>query len=328
MNKKIIITGAAGFIGFHTAVSYLKKGYLVLGIDNLNDSYDLYLKSERIKKLKKFDRFSFKKIDISNFKLLSNVFNSFCKEGLPDAVINLAAKTGVRKSTSEPYSYYVSNVIGCLNIVKLVNKFNINKLIHASTSSVYGNSKKKSFSVESETSKPVSNYAASKKSSEILLHAFHELYKMNIIILRFFTVYGPYGRPDMSPFIFIESNLRKKNINLFGTGNQKRDFTYIDDIVTGISKSVKLKGFNILNLGNNNPVRINKLLKNIETLSKIKNKIKKSQSLKEDVDYTSANINKTKKLISWEPITNFNEGITRTFNWHIDNREWLKKIKI
>ena len=328
MNKKVIISGAAGFIGFHTSLFFLKKGYEILGIDNLNDSYDIKIKKKRISFLISDKKFTFKKTDISDYSALKKIFINFCKKTSPKLVINLAAKTGVRKSTSDPNSYYESNVIGCLNIARLASLYKINNLIHASTSSVYGNSPKKSFDIEDQTDKPYSNYAASKKSSEVLLYAFHKLNKINITILRFFTVYGPYGRPDMSPFIFIESNLRKNKINLFGTGNQKRDFTYIDDIVLGIYKSRNLKKYNILNLGNNKPIKINLLLENIEKFSNFKNLVTKLPPLIEDVEYTSANINKTISLINWEPVTKFENGIKKTFDWHVEHGRWLRKIKI
>ena len=328
MNKKVIISGAAGFIGFHTSLFFLKKGYEILGIDNINDSYDVNIKKKRISHLMSYKNFIYKKTDISNYISLEKIFSNFCKVKTPQLVINLAAKTGVRKSSSDPNSYYESNVIGCLNIARLVNLYKIKNLIHASTSSVYGNSTKKSFDIGDETDKPYSNYAASKKSSEVLLYAFHKLNKINITILRFFTVYGPYGRPDMSPFIFIESNLRKNKINLFGTGNQQRDFTYVDDIVSGIYKCRRLKNYNILNLGNNKPVKINLLLEKIEKFSNFENLVHKLPALIEDVKYTSANINKTKSLIKWEPITKFEKGIKKTFDWHIENRKWLRKIKI
>ena len=214
--KKIIITGAAGFIGFHTAKLYINKGYFVLGIDNLNDSYDSKIKKFRIKELQKFESFLFKKVDISNKDKLSKELAAFSKDSIPKAIINLAARTGVRKSTENPNVYYMTNVIGALNIAELVDKYKIKNLIHASTSSVYGDSKEKKFTLNSETSKPISNYAASKKSSEVLLYAFSRLNNINVTVLRFFTVYGPMGRPDMSPFIFIESNIRRKKISLFG----------------------------------------------------------------------------------------------------------------
>ena len=328
MSKKIILTGCAGFIGYHTSLLYLKKGYKVLGIDNINDSYDKQLKKKRLNHLKRDKNFIFKKCDIENLSKLENIFKFFNKGTKPIAIINLAAKTGVRKSTSEPRLYFQSNLMGALNIAQCALKFKINKIVHASTSSVYGNSNEKSFSVDSETSSPVSNYAASKKSSEVLMHAINKIHKINITILRFFTVYGPFGRPDMSPFIFIESNLRKKQITLYGDGNQKRDFTYVDDIATGIFKSQKLKGFNILNLGNNRPIKINNLLNTIKKLSNTPNKIKKTRSLLVDVKYTSANIDKTFDLIKWEPSTKFEIGVSKTFKWHQENRKWLKKIKI
>ncbi|NSW97659.1 MAG: GDP-mannose 4,6-dehydratase [Deltaproteobacteria bacterium TMED126] len=326
--KKIIITGAAGFIGFHTAKLYINKGYFVLGIDNLNDSYDSKIKKFRIKELQKFESFLFKKVDISNKDKLSKELATFSKDSIPKAIINLAARTGVRKSTENPNVYYMTNVIGALNIAELADKYKIKNLIHASTSSVYGDSKEKKFTLNSETSKPISNYAASKKSSEVLLYAFSRLNNINVTVLRFFTVYGPMGRPDMSPFIFIESNIRRKKISLFGNGLQKRDFTYVDDIVSGIFKSTKLKGFNILNLGNNNPISIQYLLSLVEKNTKKKNIIKEKSPLPEDVFYTSADISKTKKLLNWSPTTNISEGIKKTYNWHIENIKWIKNIKI
>jgi nucleoside-diphosphate-sugar epimerase len=326
--KKIIITGAAGFIGFHTTKLYLEKGYFVLGIDNLNDSYDTKIKKFRIKELQNFANFIFKKVDISNKNKLDKEFAAFSKNSKPKAIINLAARTGVRKSTENPIVYYMTNVIGALNIAELAVRYKIKNLIHASTSSVYGDSKERKFSLNSETSMPISNYAASKKSSEVLLYAFSKLSNINVTILRFFTVYGPLGRPDMSPFIFIESNIRRKRISLFGNGLQKRDFTYVDDIVSGIFKSTKLKGFNILNLGNNNPVSIKYLLSLVEKITKMKNIIKELPPLPEDVFYTSADISKTKKLLNWGPTTNILEGIKKTYNWHTENIKWIKNIKI
>ena len=326
--KKIIITGAAGFIGFHTAKLYINKGYFVLGIDNLNDSYDYKIKKFRIKELQKFESFLFKKVDISNKDKLSKELAAFSKDSIPKAIINLAARTGVRKSTENPNVYYMTNVIGALNIAELVDKYKIKNLIHASTSSVYGDSKEKKFTLNSETSKPISNYAASKKSSEVLLYAFSRLNNINVTVFRFFTVYGPMGRPDMSPFIFIESNIRRKKISLFGNGLQKETSHMLMISSLEYLNQSKLKGFNILNLGNNNPISIKYLLSLVEKNTKKKNIIKEKSPLPEDVFYTSADISKTKKLLNWSPTTNISEGIKKTYNWHIENIKWIKNIKI
>ena len=280
----------------------------MFGIDNHSDGYDVKLKKWRNSQLIKNKNFIFSKVDISSEKKLATYFNKFKKNKL-DAVVNLAAGTGVRKSTLFPNSYYESNLMGVLNLIKLSREFSVNSFVQASTSSVYGDSKEKSFKINSETSKPDSIYAASKKASEVLLHAYYALYNQNITILRFFTVYGPCGRPDMAPFIFTEAAINERSINVFGTGKQKRDFTYVEDIVDGIYKSTKLKGLNYLNLGNNRPVSVNNLIKIISKLSNKEIKRIDKPSTPEDVFYTSADISKTIKTIKWEPKINLEEGM-------------------
>jgi nucleoside-diphosphate-sugar epimerase len=325
--NNVLITGASGFIGYHLSLLYLRKGFKVFGIDNHNDGYDVKLKKWRNSQLIKNKNFIFSKVDISSEKKLTTYFNNFKKNKL-DAVVNLAAGTGVRKSTLFPNSYYESNLMGALNLIKLSREFSVNSFVQASTSSVYGDSKEKSFKINSETSKPDSIYAASKKASEVLLHAYYALYSQNITILRFFTVYGPCGRPDMAPFIFTEAAINERSINVFGTGKQKRDFTYVEDIVDGIYKSTKLKGLNYLNLGNNRPVSVNNLIKIISKLSNKEIKRIDKPSTPEDVFYTSADISKTIKTIKWEPKINLEEGMLRTYKWHIENNKWLRKIQV
>lgn len=326
--KNVLITGSSGFIGYHITLLYLKKGFRVYGIDDMSDGYDVTLKQWRLSQLNKNKNYRFTKIDISSEKKLENYFSKNFKRNKIETVVNLAAGTGVRKSTLFPNSYYQSNLMGVLNLIKLSKKYSSKSFVQASTSSVYGDSKEKSFKIGSETSKPDSIYAASKKASEVLLHAYHSLYGQNISILRFFTVYGPCGRPDMAPFIFTEAAINDRSINVFGTGKQKRDFTYIDDIVDGIYKSSKLKGLNYLNLGNNKPVSINNLIKIISNLSNKKIKRVDKPSTPEDVFYTSADISKTKKIINWKPKTSLEQGISKTYSWHIENNKWLKKIKV
>ena len=325
--NNVLITGASGFIGYHLSLLYLRKGFKVFGIDNHSDGYDVKLKKWRNSQLIKNKNFIFSKVDISSEKKLTTYFNNFKKNKL-DAVVNLAAGTGVRKSTIFPNSYYESNLMGVLNLIKLSREFSVNSFVQASTSSVYGDSKEKSFKINSETSKPDSIYAASKKASEVLLHAYYALYNQNITILRFFTVYGPCGRPDMAPFIFTEAAINERSINVFGTGKQKRDFTYVEDIVDGIYKSTKLKGLNYLNLGNNRPVSVNNLIKIISKLSNKEIKRIDKPSTPEDVFYTSADISKTIKTIKWEPKINLEEGMLRTYKWHIENNKWLRKIQV
>ena len=326
--KNILITGSSGFIGYHLSLLFLKKGFRVYGIDDMSDGYDVKLKQWRLKELKKNKYFIFAKTNIASEKSLENYFLKNFRRSKIETIVNLAAGTGVRKSTLFPNSYYQSNLIGTLNLIKLSRKYAVKSFVQASTSSVYGDSKEKSFKIDSETSKPDSIYASSKKAAEVLLHSYHSLYGQNICILRFFTVYGPCGRPDMAPFIFTQAAINNKTINVFGTGRQKRDFTYIDDIVDGIYKSTKLKGLNYLNLGNTRPVSINNLISIISNLSCKKIKRINKPSTPEDVFYTSADISKTKKIINWKPKTNLEEGIRKTYNWHIDNIKWLKKIRV
>jgi len=326
--KKILLTGAAGFIGYHLSVFLLSKGFEVYGLDDLNNNYDKRIKQWRISQLVGKKNFHFTKINIVSPLNLNEYFRKNFKSNKLDAIINLAARTGVRKSTLDPDSYYRSNVIGVLNLVKLANRYSIKSFIHASTSSVYGKSRKKNFKITDDTNRPLSNYAASKKASEVLLYAYHMLHKQNITILRLFTVYGPAGRPDMSPFIFIQSSINSDPINLFGTGKQQRDFTYVDDVIVGIYKSLKLKGYNVLNLGNNKPISINHLIVKISELSKNKIKINKKPPNPEDVPFTAANISRTKQLIGWAPKTGIDQGLQKTLKWHLKNKEWLSKIKI
>lgn len=326
--KNVLITGSSGFIGYHLSLYYLERGFHVFGIDDMSDGYDVQLKAWRLRQLKRNKNFTFNKVDISEEKKLKNYFTKKFAGKKLETIVNLAAGTGVRKSTLNPNSYYQSNLIGALNLIKLSRKFSVKSFVQASTSSVYGDSKEKSFKIGSETSKPDSIYAASKKGSEVLLHAYHSLYGQNISILRFFTVYGPCGRPDMAPFIFTEAAINNRTITVFGTGRQKRDFTYIDDIVDGIYKSSKLKGLNYINLGNNKPVAINNLIKIISVLSNKKIKRINKPSTPEDVFYTSADISKTKRIMNWQPKTNLEQGILKTYKWHIENNKWLKKIKV
>ena len=323
---KILITGVAGFIGYSLTKKLLnkKKTYNIYGCDSLNNYYSLSLKKNRLKELITYKNFKFLKLNLKN----NQKTKSFFYQNKFDIVIHLAAQAGVRYSVLNPKSYLDNNIISFFNVLDLSRKIKVKHFIFASTSSVYGNQFKFPTNENNNTDKPLSFYAATKKSNEVLAYSYSNIFKLPSTGLRFFTVYGPYGRPDMSPFIFIESNLRKNKINLFGTGNQKRDFTYIDDIVLGIYKSRNLKKYNILNLGNSKPIKINLLLENIEKFSNFKNLVSKLPPLIEDVEYTSANINKTKSLINWEPITKFENGIKNTFDWHVENGRWLRKIKI
>ena len=221
---KILVTGSAGFIGYHLSRSLLEDGFEVLGLDNVNDYYDINLKNARIEQLSLFDNFKFDKIDISDRDSLSKAFNSFN----PRKVVNLAAQAGVRYSIENPYAYMNSNLVGFLNIIELCRHNNVEGLIYASSSSVYGGNTKIPFSVEDRVDNPISLYAASKNSNELIANSYSHLYDLNTTGVRYFTVYGPWGRPDMAMFIFTKKMLAEEPIPVFNNGNMKRDFTYIN----------------------------------------------------------------------------------------------------
>ncbi len=309
----ILVTGAAGFIGLHTCLA-LQAKHMIYGIDNLNDYYDVNLKKSRLKLLKKYKNFQFLKTDIQN----KNLHNKFKRIKL-DVIINLAAQAGVRHSLKDPFSYINSNVLGQINLLEFAKKLNVKKFIYASSSSVYGGNEKMPFSVKHRVDKPISLYAASKKSTELLAECYSHLFKIKCIGLRFFTVYGPWGRPDMATFIFTKKILENKKINIFNYGNMKRDFTYIDDIVKGIKGAVNLKGdykHKIYNLGNNKPEDLKRFISIIEKNLKIKAKRNLLPIQPGDVAKTSANIDESKRELNFNPKTSIYEGIPKFIEWY------------
>ena len=309
----ILVTGAAGFIGFHTCL-FLQTKYKVYGLDNLNNYYDVNLKKSRLKLLKKYKNFVFIKTDIQN----KNLYDKFKKIKL-DIIINLAAQAGVRHSLKDPFSYINSNVLGQINLLEFAKKLNVKKFIYASSSSVYGGNKSMPFSVKHRVDKPISLYAASKKSTELLAECYSHLFNIKCIGLRFFTVYGPWGRPDMATFIFTKKIIEKKQINIFNYGNMKRDFTYIEDIVEGIKGAINLKGdykHKIYNLGNNKPESLKRFIAIIEKKLGIKAKRNLLPMQPGDVAKTSANIVESRKELNFNPKTSIIEGIPRFIDWY------------
>jgi len=319
----LLVTGAAGFIASRVVELLLERGDRVIGIDNLNDAYDVRLKKWRLDKLKKFKNFTFEKIDITDFTLLESLFKKFSF----DAVINLAARAGVRASVENPWVYVNTNISGTLNLLELCKKYKVKKFILASSSSVYGNTNFP-FSEDKKVDFPLSPYAASKKGAEALCYTYHYLYGIDTSILRYFTVYGPAGRPDMSIFIFTRKIYAGQEIPVYGDGNQKRDFTYIDDIAEGTVKALKPLNYEIVNLGNDHPVKLNYVISLIESSIRKKAKIKYLPPHPADVPATWAKIEKAKKVLSWKPKINIEEGINRTVNWLIRNWDWVREIKV
>ena len=320
--NKYTVTGAAGFIASVVSTKLLESGHEVVGIDNLNDAYDITIKNWRLEKLQDYANFSFIQNDISTS---SRSWTDSFKNA--DSVLHLAGRAGVRQSVETPHVYIESNVLGTLNVLEAVKGHNIQNIVIASTSSVYGSSLIQPYDEDSESSKVLSPYAASKKSAETLAHAYHHLYGINTQILRFFTVYGPAGRPDMSIFRFIKGISDGSEILLYGDGGE-RDFTYVDDIAEGVCKAGDLEGYNIINLGGDNPVRIKKIIELIEKYTSKSASIKVVPRDPADVPSTWANINTAKDVLSWEPNVSIEVGISRTVDWYKDNYDWAKKIDI
>ena len=316
----ILVTGCAGFIGFHTSLKLIEsQNNKIFGIDNLNAYYDINLKKDRLKKLKKNKNFFFKKLDICKKKSLDNLF----KQHKFKIVINLAAQAGVRYSILDPDTYFKNNILGFYNILDISRIYKVNHFIFASSSSVYGNIKKFPIKEEYNTDFPQSFYAASKKSNEVIAFSYSSIYNMPITGLRFFTVYGPYGRPDMSLFKFTKAMLNNVKLQLFNNGNHVRDFTYIDDVVESIIKISKKRPktsipYSIFNIGSSNPQKLMKFLKVISSNLNIEPKIQYKSMQKGDVYKTHANVNKLFKEIKFKPKTPINVGIKSFIKWYKD----------
>jgi nucleoside-diphosphate-sugar epimerase len=322
--KKFIVTGCAGFIGFEVARQLLSDGHFVLGIDNLNDYYDVGLKEWRVESLKVFDQFLFYPVDVENKVEVT----ALVKDHQWEACYHLAARAGVRASMEDPYIYLSTNTLGTLNLLECMREYDIAHLVMASTSSIYAN-EDLPFSEDKAVNRPISPYAASKKGAELMAHSYHYLYDKDITITRFFTVYGPYGRPDMCIFRFIYWIDQNIPITLFGDGTQSRDFTYVSDIARGTIACSRLKGYHIVNLGGGKePVNLNQVIASLETLLGKKATIEHKTFHKADIKSTKADISTAKSLLGWEPQTSLEAGLENTVRWYIDNRERVKKITL
>lgn len=313
---KILITGCAGFIGFHVCLNLLKNKNEIYGIDNLNEYYDLQLKKDRLKKIKKFNNFSFFKIDIKNKKKILKLFKKYKF----NYVLHFAAQAGVRYSVYHPRNYLDNNVTGFFNLLDAARIYKVKHFIFASSSSVYGNSKIFPLNEESNTDRPLSFYSATKKSNEVMAHSYSNIYKLPCTGIRFFTIYGPYGRPDMSIFKFTNAIIRSKKLDLFNKGNHLRDFTYIDDAVTIISKIIKRPSFKsipyrIFNIASGKPKGLKSFLKIIQKLLGKKPIIRLKNFQKGDVYKTHASINLISKITKYKPNTNLTDGISHFVKW-------------
>lgn len=331
MKNPILVTGAAGFIGFHLSKKLCSLGYHVIGLDNVNDYYEVSLKESRLQHLSKLDKFTFKKIDLTDNDGLKHLFDEFQF----DYVVNLAAQAGVRYSLTNPHAYLKSNLEGFLNILEACRHHSTKHLVYASSSSVYGANKEMPFSVHQNVDHPISLYAASKKSNELMAHCYSSLFSLPTTGLRFFTVYGPYGRPDMALFLFTKAILEGKPIHVFNNGKMKRDFTYIDDIIESIVRLIPLPPlpnkawdahhpdpstsfapWRVFNIGNNSPVDLMNFIEILEhKLGKkaIKNFLPMQDG---DVPETFADVEDLAKLTGFRPCTSPEEGIGKFIDWY------------
>ena len=330
---KILVTGAAGFIGFHASKRLLDSGYDVIGLDNLNNYYDINLKNDRLKILQEYDGFTFHKIDLKDQGEVESLF----KKKSPQRVIHLAAQAGVRYSIENPHVYIQSNIVGTFNILEGCRRNQVEHLVYASSSSVYGLNTKYPFSVHDKSSHPVSLYGATKISNELMAHSYSHLYKLPTTGLRFFTVYGPWGRPDMAYFLFTKSILASEPIDLYNQGNMIRDFTYIEDIVEGVCRIIKkipdpnpnwsgsdpdpaasTAPYRLYNIGSNRPTPLMDYVKEIEKNLGVKAKLNLMPMQGGDVKKSHADVDDLVKDFEYSPKWNIQNGIKSFIQWYID----------
>ncbi|MCL5779506.1 MAG: GDP-mannose 4,6-dehydratase [Firmicutes bacterium] len=321
--KTILVTGAAGFIGSRVSEILLEQGHNVIGVDNLNDYYDVRVKLWRLDNLKKYRNFKFYQVDIENYDVLKLI----CQLHRPDAVINEAARAGVRYSLENPFIYLSTNAKGTLNLLELCREYNVPKFVLASTSSLYAG-QEMPFNEDLPVNTPISPYAASKKSAEAMAYSYHYLYGLDVTVLRYFTVYGPAGRPDMSIFRFIKWIMEGTPLEIFGDGSQSRDFTYIDDIAGGTVKALKPLGYEVINLGNNLPDKLSEAIQLIEKYTGKKAQFAYKEFHKADMTATWADIGKAGRILDWRPQVSMEEGIKRTVEWTKENWDWIRKVSL
>jgi UDP-glucuronate 4-epimerase len=324
MSNTIVVTGAAGFIGSKTAERLLNAGNQVIGIDNLNDAYDPRLKEWRLARLQAQPNFSFYPADISRRQSLQTLW-----ENLSDvsAVINLAARAGVRQSVENPQVYIDTNITGTLNLLDVCRDHGVRKFVLASTSSLYGLHNPMPYREDANTDYPLSPYAASKKGAEALCYTYHSLYQIDVTIFRYFTVYGPAGRPDMSIFRFIQWINEGYPVTLYGDGQQSRDFTYVEDIARGTTLGLNLNGFQIVNLGSDQPVVLMDMLRFIEEQLDAEARLIHKPRHMADMQATWADITQARTLLGWQPETSYQQGVKNAIAWYLENRDWAKDIR-
>ena len=320
-----LVTGAAGFIGCRVSEMLIEQGHAVTGVDNLNDAYDVRMKEYRLRKLQALPGFIFVKVDISDRKFFdpqSKIFNQKF-----DSVINLAARAGVRASVENPWAFLETNVTGTLNMLELCHQKGIGKFILASTSSIYGANAPHPTPETTDSDHPLQPYAASKKAAEALSHSYHALYGLDVSVLRYFTVYGPAGRPDMSMFRFAKWISEGEPLHLYGNGEQSRGFTYVDDIARGTIAALQPLGYEIINLGGHEVITMNALIALLEKCIGKKAIIERHPPNLADMLANQADVSKAHKMLGWEPQVELQEGVQRLVDWYRSECDWVFKIQ-
>lgn len=317
-----LVTGAAGFIGARTSEFLIKDGHTVVGVDNLNEAYDPRVKEYRLKKLQALEGFTFHRLDISEKSIID-----YFKDHQFDGVINLAARAGVRASVKDPWMYVQSNMIGTLNMLELCRATGTKKFIVASTSSIYGEDPPYPTPESASSSKPLQPYAASKKGAEAMTYAYHHLYDIDVSVVRYFTVYGPAGRPDLSIFRFVQWISEGKPVRVNGDGEQSRGFTYIDDIAQGTILALKPVGHEVINLGGHEVITINNLIRLIEDVVGRKAIVDYGPPDLADMRSNWADVTKAGELLGWEPQFSLRAGIEKLVEWYNAEREWASQIQ-
>jgi nucleoside-diphosphate-sugar epimerase len=321
---RYLVTGAAGFIGSKVAELLLGQGHEVVGVDNINDAYDVRMKHWRLQQFKSLPRFRFEQLDISQWPAVEKAWQS---SGPFDAVLNLAARAGMPASLENPWVYIDTNITGTLNLLECCRRSGVKKFVQASTSGLYGAHNPMPYREDADTSRPLAPYPASKKGAEVLCHSYHHIYGLDITILRFFTVYGPAGRPDLVLFRLVQRINEGTPITIFGDGTQKRDFTYLDDIACGTIAALRLVGYEIINLGADKPVELNTCIRMIEEMLGKKGNYVHRSPHPADIYATWADISKARQMLDWSPTTHVEEGLRRMVDWYAENREWARQVK-
>jgi len=320
-----LVTGAAGFIGSRLTEMLIEQGHTVTGVDNLNNAYDVHMKEYRLWKLQDLDGFTFQKLDISERSNVETVERS----SVPfEAVINLAARAGVRESVENPGVFLETNVIGTLNLLEMCRRNGIRKFILASTSSIYGANAPLPTPETADSDHPLQPYAASKKAAEVLCHAYHSLYDIDVSVVVYFTVYGPAGRPDMSMFRFTRWISESEPVRIYGDGEQSRGFTYVDDIARGTILALKPPGYEIINLGGHEVITMNALIALLEKRIGKKAILETHPPNPADMLTSQADVTKARNLLGWQPQVGLEEGVSRMVDWYNAEREWAKNISM